>query len=126
VAGPQTYSLDGGPSFSGVPRSAKAVAEGELEALLWPGIEWQMASGDRRGFVRPVARYRVPAVTVHRFALRDGGTIPVIGYEDSLLQLDQCGLRFSEMSGGNPILADSQSRAIVRLLRGDGRSGCGG
>lgn len=115
LAGPQTLNLDGRPLYAGVPKSATDDGRGKLEALLWPGVAWQMANGDRRGYVRPAAAYSVPAVTVHRWALVDGTTEPVQAGVD-----DQRGTVLSGWSrpaGGpsGPALAEVQAKAVHRL-----------
>lgn len=116
LAGPQTLALDGRPLYAGVPKGATDDGRGGFEAHLWPGLSWQMANGDRRGFVRPAARYSVPAVTVNRWALEDGTAAPVHAYLTSAGATD---LAAGSTQLGNPAgagLAPTQARAVSRLM----------
>lgn len=115
LAGPQTLALDGRPLLAGVPKAATDDGRGGYVAHLWPGLAWQMGNGDRRGFVRPVGRYSVPKVTVHRVALRAGGTCPPRAWLGDLggVGLETC----SPASCGHDAydVAPEQSRSIRRL-----------
>lgn len=116
LAGPATLLLDGRPAMSGIATGAKPTADGKLGAHVWPGLQWQMEHGDRRGFVRPLATYTVPTVTVHRFALNGGWTEPARAgvFSDGTTQLARWG-EWSPMPA-TAQLAESQSRAVSRYL----------
>lgn len=118
VAGPQTMILDGRPVLSGVPKAAERTDDGMRVAHLWPGIAWQMANGDRRGFVRPLARYSVPAVTTHRLALDGGGLLPLVAGSDGLSITASIAWGSGQVPGRSFRLAGEQSRAVGRLLAG--------
>lgn len=116
LAGPQTILKDGEPVMAGIPREAQDDGEGGLSAHLWPGMAWQMEHGAGEGYVRPLQRYSVPAVTVHRWAMDDGTARPV-GWEVTTSANGEgspsgLGMRLAPPSG----LAEEQSRAVARLM----------
>lgn len=116
VAGPQSMELDGRPKYAGMPKAATDDGEGGFQAHLWPGLAWQMEHGNREGFVRPLATYSVPTVTVHRFAMKDGTTLPVTSWQrpDGAPELAPAPMTAGGCWTGH--LAESQSRPVAKLL----------
>lgn len=53
VLGPQHVVTDSGRRFSGIPGLALEGEDGKYRAKIWPKLQWQMANGDPRGYVRP-------------------------------------------------------------------------
>lgn len=118
LAGPQSMTLDGTSVMSGIPAAARPGDDGRLHAHVWPGLKWQMAQGDRSGYVRPLQAYTVPAVTVRRWALDTGGTVPVTVHStpDGINVFETWAERKSTVAG--PGLAEVQARPVAALLSG--------
>lgn len=53
ILGPQHIVRDGNRRYAGLPGMAEDLGEGRFRAKLWPGLQWQMANGDARGYLRP-------------------------------------------------------------------------
>lgn len=77
VYGPQHVVLDGRPRFSGVPQSAYQVEDHRWRAQLWPGLAWQITSGQQDGYARPVQDYLVTGPYAAGWVLADGSVRPV-------------------------------------------------
>lgn len=77
IAGPSQLTLGGVRRWAGIPKGATERPDGQLWARTWPGITWQMARGDRRGYVRPDMTWRRRVGRVGRWQLADGSLFPV-------------------------------------------------
>lgn len=77
VWGPQHYQSEDVRRLAGVPRTARPTEDGELEAVLWPKLAWQMGQHDAQGYLRPVQRYRVAESYVTGWVLSDGTVAPL-------------------------------------------------
>jgi hypothetical protein len=80
VIGPQHIITPGDRKLSGIPSSAVPNDDGELQALLWPKLASQMAmrpGGTEPGYLRPWARYTLPASTVAGYVTRTGAVQPL-------------------------------------------------
>lgn len=77
VLGPQHLRLDGARRFAGLPGTATEDAPGSFTAKLWPGLQWQLAHGDRAGYVRPVTHPKVTGPWPTGWLLADGRVVPV-------------------------------------------------
>ena len=77
VWGPQHYQSEDTRRLAGIPRSAKPTPDGELAAVLWPKLAWQMGQPAAGGYFRPVQRYRVAESYVTGWVLDDGTVAPL-------------------------------------------------
>lgn len=77
IWGPQHYQSESVRRLAGIPRSARPNADGELEAVLWPKLAWQMGQDTAPGYVRPVQRYQVAESYITGWVLADGTTAPL-------------------------------------------------
>lgn len=59
LLGPQHVITSAQRRLAGIPRDAADDGPGRYVAHTWPGLGWQLAHGDPRGFVRPEVHYRV-------------------------------------------------------------------
>lgn len=76
VLGPQHIVIDGQRSFAGLRADAKQRPDGGYEHRSWPGLAWQLAHGDARGFVRPLVRSRFDGPYPTGWILRDRTVVP--------------------------------------------------
>lgn len=72
IWGPQHYQSEDVRRLAGIPKSARANEDGELEATLWPKLAWQMGTGHGDAYVRPVQTYQVAESYVTGWVLADG------------------------------------------------------
>lgn len=77
IWGPQHYQSESVRRLAGIPRSARPNEAGELEAVLWPKLAWQMGQEAANGYVRPVQRYQVAESYVTGWVLDDGAVAPL-------------------------------------------------
>ena len=77
VWGPQHYQSESVRRLAGIPRSARPNADGELEAVLWPKLAWQMGQERADGYLRPVQTYRVAESYVTGWVLAGGAVAPL-------------------------------------------------
>jgi hypothetical protein len=77
VLGPQHVIRDGVRRFAGLPGMAEETAPGQFKVKLWPKLQWQMANGDRRGYLRPEVRPVVKGPWPTGWVLSDNRVVPV-------------------------------------------------
>lgn len=77
IAGPSQLTLGGTRRWAGIPRAAVEQPDGTLRARTWPGLRWQMAQGDPRGYLRPEQTWRRRVGRVGRWQLANGALWPV-------------------------------------------------
>ena len=114
---PQHIRDDGGPRFSGIPRSAREPEPGRFEWETWPRLRGQMERGDPRGYVRELRKVQLREVGLNRWAFDCGCTMPpraaVAGPAASGLlgpDSEACPLHGAPLRG-------SQGRALARTLK---------
>lgn len=80
VIGPQHIITPTDRKLAGIPSSAEPDDSGALVALLWPKLASQMAmrpGTTEPGYLRPIARYTLPASTVSGYVRRSGLVTPL-------------------------------------------------
>lgn len=80
VIGPQHIITPADRKLAGIPSSAEPNDAGELQALLWPKLASQMnmrPGGTDPGYLRPWARYTLPASTVSGYVGPGGIVTPL-------------------------------------------------
>lgn len=77
VWGPQHYQSEEVRRLAGIPRTARPTPDGDLEAVLWPKLAWQMGQHGAQGYIRPVQRYKVAESYVTGWVLEDGAVAPL-------------------------------------------------
>ena len=77
VWGPQHYRSEEVRRLAGIPKSAVPTPDGELKAVLWPKLAWQMGQGGPAGYLRPVQHYKVAESYVTGWVLADGTVAPL-------------------------------------------------
>lgn len=116
VWGPQHYQSESVRRLAGVPRSARPNEDGELEAVLWPKLAWQMAQDGAAGYVRPVQTYQVAESYITGWVLDDGTVAPLQAL------VCPCGLTvitpFSETpaAAAGAVLAEHQAAHIPPMI----------
>jgi len=77
VLGPQTLWTDNQRRLAGMRSDAELQADGTYAGKLWPGLSWQLANGDPRGFVRPTQTYQLKGPHPTGWLLADKSVVPV-------------------------------------------------
>lgn len=77
VIGPQHVQTDSGRRYSGIPGMATRDERGHFVGHLWPKLQWQMANGDPRGYVRPHRDAVIGGVYAPGWVTSKGTVLPV-------------------------------------------------
>lgn len=121
--GPQHMILNGHRRFSGVPASAEEWSDGKLHAKVWPKMAWQMKHGDDRGYVRVWAKYVIAGTFAPGWVLESGRVVPLEmtpGLDGSNTVLPWEVTRYA---AAGEVLAEVQSKDVVRIVRADSVGG---
>jgi len=77
VLGPQHVEIPGERRFSGLPKDAKPIGSDRYAGHTWPKLQWQLANGDPRGYVRPLLEATVQGPYANGWVTTAGRVIPV-------------------------------------------------
>lgn len=77
VLGPQHVTKDGQRHFTGMAKGALQGQDGLYRAQLWPTLQWQLANGSPRGYVRPLQTMKIEGPYPTGWILRDKRVVPV-------------------------------------------------
>lgn len=77
VLGPQHVEILGERRFSGLPKDARRIGIDKYAAHAWPKLQWQLTSGDPRGYVRPLMTPTISGPFANGWVLASGRVVPV-------------------------------------------------
>lgn len=123
VIGPQHVITPTDRKLAGIPSSAEPNDAGELAALLWPKLASQMnmrPGGTEPGYLRPWARYTLPASTVSGHVDRSGLVTPLRAIVCAAGQTHVLG---PPRDAGGQYPPELQSRHMAELVTPDSGEG---
>jgi hypothetical protein len=116
VLGPQHVEAGGERRFSGLPRTARNLGADRYEAKLWPKLQWQLAHGDTRGYVRPVTNTTVKGPFANGWVTSTGRVLPVRFYLSESGESLPMPYDWDPLRDSRPELSPDQHRALNTLI----------